>query len=49
MDHVFEWRLIHRTEEDLNRLFQRSAFGRPCTRITFEPLGITMFAECIKA
>ena len=36
MDYVLEWRLIHRSEEDMNRLFTCSAFGRPCTRTQFE-------------
>src|SRR4051812_14245675 len=27
MDYVLEWRVIHRTEEDLQRLFAASAFG----------------------
>ena len=36
MDYVLEWRLIHRSEEDMHRLFTYSAFGRSCTRIQFE-------------
>ena len=48
MDHVLEWRLIHRNEEDMDRLFERSAFERCCTDIRFERQGINLFAECIK-
>jgi extracellular factor (EF) 3-hydroxypalmitic acid methyl ester biosynthesis protein len=48
MDSVLEWSLIHRTEEDMNTLFKNSPFGRPCTRIRFEGLGIDLFAECVK-
>jgi CRP-like cAMP-binding protein/SAM-dependent methyltransferase len=48
MDFVLEWRLIHRTEEDMNRLFQSSPFRRPCTRILFEEEGVDLFAECRK-
>jgi len=48
MDHVLEWQLIHRTEEDMNRLFQQSPFKRPCTRILFEEEGVDLFAECVK-
>jgi CRP-like cAMP-binding protein len=48
MEYVLEWNLIHRTEDDLHRLFAASAFGRPCTRIRFEAEGINMFAECVK-
>lgn len=49
MDHVFDWRLIHRTEQDMDRLFAASKFGRPSTRIRFEPAGVNMFAECVKS
>jgi SAM-dependent methyltransferase len=49
MDHVLDWKLIHRTEDDMNRLFAASAFGRPCSSIVYEPQGINLFAECIKA
>jgi CRP-like cAMP-binding protein len=48
MDHVLEWRLIHRTEEDMDRLFKASRFGRPTTQIRFEAEGINLFAECVK-
>ena len=49
MDHVLEWRLIHRTEADMDRLYSSSAFGRDCTNIRFEDQGINLFAECVKA
>jgi len=48
MDSVLEWELIHRSEEDMNRLFQQSPFRRPCTRLVFEEEGIDLFAECVK-
>lgn len=48
MDYVLNWRLIHRSEEDMNRLYAASKFGRGCTRIRFEKEGVNMFAECIK-
>ena len=48
MDYVLEWNLIHRTEEDMHRLFQHSEFGRPCSRIQFETQGVNLFAECVK-
>ena len=48
MDHVLEWRLIHRTEDDMNRLFSTSKFGRPTTRIRFEEEGVNLFAECVR-
>jgi extracellular factor (EF) 3-hydroxypalmitic acid methyl ester biosynthesis protein len=49
MDYVLEWNLIHRTEEDMNRLFINSPFGRPCTRIQYEAQGVNLFAECVKS
>jgi CRP-like cAMP-binding protein/SAM-dependent methyltransferase len=49
MDHVLEWRLIHRTEEDLNRLLGASDFESPCTAIRYDESGVGMLAECIKA
>ena len=48
MDHVLDWRLIHRTEADMDRLYRASAFARDCTNIRFEQQGINMFAECVK-
>ena len=32
----------------MNRLFQASAFARPCTRILYEEQQINLFAECVK-
>jgi len=46
MDYLFDWKLIHRSQEDLDRLFSMSAFGRPCTRTQREERGINLFAEC---
>ena len=48
LDHIFEWPLIHRTGEDMNRLFESSKFGRPANAITFEEQEIYLFAECVK-
>ncbi|MCW3098277.1 MAG: hypothetical protein JWL77_3895 [Chthonomonadaceae bacterium] len=48
MDYILDWKLIHRTEEDMNRLYQASHFGQPCTAIRFEQTGVNMFAEGIK-
>lgn len=49
MDHVLHWRLIHRSEEDMHRLYLASRFGKPATRIEFEAQGINLFAECQKS
>lgn len=48
LDHILEWKLIHRTEEDMNRLFSASKFGKPCSHIEFEKSGINIFASCSK-
>ncbi len=48
MDYVLEWRLTHRTEEEMNSLFERSAFGQPCSRIQIDEQGINMLVEGVK-
>lgn len=48
MDYVLEWNLIHRTEEEMHRLFLHSPFKRECTKIQFEDEGVNLFAECVK-
>lgn len=49
MDWVTDWKLIHRTEEDMNRLYSASRFASPCSRILYEEQRINLFAECEKA
>ncbi len=48
MDHVLDWRLVHRSEEDMDRLFRKSAFGRPTSNVRFEAQEINLFAECVR-
>ena len=48
MDHVLDWKLTHRDEADMNRLFEESAFGRACTEIQYEPGRVNLFASCVK-
>jgi extracellular factor (EF) 3-hydroxypalmitic acid methyl ester biosynthesis protein len=48
MDHVLDWRLIHRSEDDMNQLFRESAFRSPCSNIRYEEQGINLFAEGIR-
>ena len=48
MDHVLEWKLIHRDEEDMHRLFALSKFGKTADAIHFEEEGINLFAQCYK-
>ncbi len=48
MDYILDWPLVYRTEDDMNRLYQASAFAAPCTRILFEDERVNLFAEGIK-
>ena len=48
MDHVLHWRLIHRSEADMHRLYQASHFAKPASRFVFEAQGVNLFAECEK-
>lgn len=48
MDHVLEWRLVHRDEAAMHRLVRASAFGTQCSRIFYEPQRINLFAEARK-
>jgi extracellular factor (EF) 3-hydroxypalmitic acid methyl ester biosynthesis protein len=46
MDHVLEWVLIHRSEDDLRSLFSRSHFGATTVDFRLEPAGVDLFAFC---
>ena len=48
MDHLFSWKLIHRDEEDMNRIFRASLFGRECSEFLYEEQKINLFACCEK-
>jgi len=48
MDHILDWKLIHRDENDMNRIFSSSRFNAPCSEILYESEGINMFACCEK-
>jgi extracellular factor (EF) 3-hydroxypalmitic acid methyl ester biosynthesis protein len=48
MDHVLEWVLIHRSEDELRSLFSRSRFGTSPVRFVLEPAGVDLFAFCRK-
>lgn len=43
MDHILEWKLIHRSEDDMQRLFAASRFGG-CSRMIFEDAQVNLFA-----
>ncbi|MCH2061006.1 MAG: cyclic nucleotide-binding domain-containing protein [Verrucomicrobiales bacterium] len=49
MDFMMDWRLIHRDEEDMNRLFRASRFASDCEQIIFEEAGVNLFAVGVKA
>ncbi len=48
MDYVLDWRLLHRSEEDMDRLYENSRFAKPCSEIRFEAEGVNLFAMCEK-
>lgn len=49
LEHVLHWQLIHRSEDDLHRLFAASKFGKARNRIFLEDEKVMMFAEAVKA
>ena len=49
MDHILEWVLIHRSEQQLRDLFARSRFGSAPLTFRTEPSGVDLFAFCRKA
>jgi extracellular factor (EF) 3-hydroxypalmitic acid methyl ester biosynthesis protein len=48
MDHVLEWRLVHRREEDMNRLFGASRFEAPASASRYAADGLVIVGECEK-
>lgn len=48
MDHLLGWKYVHRTPEDMQRLFRESHFKRPPGRIRWDDQRIYLFAECIR-
>ena len=48
MDHILEWRLIHRTPDELRGLFARSKFGDTPMEVTYEEQHVNIFAICTK-
>lgn len=45
MDHILDWKLIHRTADDLRALFERSRFADSPVHIRTEATGINLFAR----
>ena len=48
MEHVLEWVLIHRSEDQLRSLFNKSRFGETPVTFELEPAGVDLFAFCRK-
>jgi SAM-dependent methyltransferase len=48
LDHVVDWKLTHRTEGDVEKLFLGSTFQQPSSAVQFEPGKIIFLAECQK-
>ncbi len=44
MDHLLDWRLIHRDEADMLPLAQAAGFASDATRCCFEPAGVNLFS-----
>ncbi len=49
MDHLLEWKLIHRTADNLVTLFQRSKFRSAPVEVLTEDTGINLFAIARRA
>ncbi len=47
MDHIFHWKLIHRSEEDIKELFANGPFGANLA-ILAEEEGVNLFAIAVK-
>jgi len=48
MDHIFQWKLIHRDEQDLKSIFGRTPFGSN-VEVLSEQEGVNLFAVATKA
>lgn len=44
LDHVLQWKLIHRSEADMHRLMTSSQFGAACEEILRDSTGVQMLA-----
>jgi hypothetical protein len=47
--HVLGWDIVHRDEDAMNTLFERSAFGCKCARFTSDEQSIFYLAACQKS
>jgi len=44
LDHILDWKLIHRSEADMHRLMRQSRFGAQCEEIIRDATGIQLLA-----
>ena len=49
MEHVLDWKAIHRTADDIRGLFANTLFGKQPVDIFADDTGVTLFARCTKA
>ncbi len=49
MDYIIDWKVTHRSEQEVQELFATSAFQCPGSAVRFEPGKIIFLAECTKA
>jgi extracellular factor (EF) 3-hydroxypalmitic acid methyl ester biosynthesis protein len=49
MDYILEWVLIHRSPDDMKRLFRQSKFQDAPLEVRYEPTGINLFAFCSRS
>jgi hypothetical protein len=48
MDTVWDWKRIHRTEDDMTHILESSKFGCPCSEILHDDQGVQLLACCEK-
>ena len=48
MDHLLDWKLIHRDEVEMKSLAATSGYSLNKTQIRFEPSGVNLFAISTK-
>lgn len=48
MEYMFEWHVHHRSENEMDKLFEKSAFGKKCTNFILEEERVNLYAECVK-
>jgi len=48
MEFALDWKLVYRSEEDMNRLFKTSKLARRYTKIRYEQGQTNLFACCTR-